>query len=251
MATGRPCGTGCPGGRRARDANPPGYVAKVDYGRLIMVRMETSEAVSRTHLEGALDYVTTGDTTIHGDLAATYQHIAENSRFDVITLGGNAEVASMLVEDHTKLPEVIAKDARYRRDTPAHPIAYQVNFLKDNQQALMGFTTDYVETECVEYPNGFVRLQHDGGYVARWSVSYLDPAGARVTAYSSGNVTAPWNRTVNLPGDAKSVHIHADAKTGLLWDPWREAIDVTENGVTNKGYKIYGTTLRPRWNNNC
>ncbi len=35
----------------------------------------------------------------------------------------------------------------------------------------------------------------------------------------------------------------ADAATGLTWDPWGDAINITENGPTNRTYRIYDTTL--------
>ena len=231
------------------EKNPPGWVVSMDYGRIILVRMQTSEAATQTDLEGAMDYVTSGATQIHGDTQSKLERIAENSTFTVITLGGNAEVASQLVADYTQVPNVIQENATYSRSNPGYPIAYRVVFLKDNSPAVMAFTTDYNESECVRHPNGFVKLSQTGGYVGRWFVKWT--SAGKSQEYKSGNKTSPLKKTVDLPGDAKNVQILAQAMTGLVWDSWREAINVHLNGPTNKFYKIYGTTLSPSWNNNC
>lgn len=236
--------------KRQTDSNsPPAYVASVDYGRIIMVRMETSSAETEANLEGAMDYVTSGGQTLHADLKSKYEGVAKKSTFTVLTLGGNAEVAAETVVDYKTVPQVIQKNAKYSRSNPGYPIAYRTAFLKDNEPAKYAFTTDYVETNCTEYPNGFVKVRHEGGYVARWMVTWM--ANNLPGVWASGNVTAPYQKTINLPGDAKQVRIYAEAMTGLVWDPWREAISKTETGPTNKCYKIYGTTLSPSWNNNC
>lgn len=241
----------------ANGSNPPAYVKSVDYGRIIFVKMETESSETELDLQGALKYVTSGGVNMNADLKAKYKKIAENSTFTALTLGGNAQVATQVFDSKNTdgIVKLIKDSATFSKTNPGVPIAYSVNFLKDNQLARMGFTTDYTEWNCTEYPSGYVKLHHSGAYVARFSVSWKetnDAGTARVDhTWSSGNKTAGWGQTVNLPGDATNVKIFAEAATGLVWDPWGEIMNITENGPTNKCYRAHGTTLGRKWDNNC
>jgi len=148
--------------------NAPAYVASVDYGRIILVKMETSSSHLRTDAEAALRQAT-GNKTVAGNLAAKYEKIARESTFTVIAIGGAAEGASRIqsVDDLSKLPAMISEGLVYSRGTPAAPVSYTVRFLKDNAPATIGFTTEYNQQECVVYESGYVKLVHSGGYVAK------------------------------------------------------------------------------------
>jgi thiol-activated cytolysin len=138
------------------------------------------------------------------------------------------------------------RDATYRRDNPGRPVAYTVAFLKDHEFAKMGFTTEYTETVCKRYPNGFVRLEHRGAYVARFRVGWEvpeAPVGQREQSWESGDKTAGYTQQIDLPGDARAVHIQAWVDTWVAWDRWQEALNVWEDGPSNKIYTIGGSTL--------
>lgn len=237
--------------------NPPAYVRSVDYGRTIMVRMETNKQETEVDLEAAMKYATAGGTTFEGNLAAKYKSILSNSTFTVYTVGGNAEVSAQIVggTDLSKLQSIIQQDARYRRNNPGVPIAYTVAFLKDNSIASVQSASDYVETNCTEYPNGFIKLQHSGGYVGRFRMTWLQPNKNGIIVpkfWTSGDKTAGYSQTISLPGDAKSVNIIGEAYTGLVWDPVGEAMNITVDGPTNCTYTITGTTLNRSYNkSNC
>lgn len=243
--------------RQISDTEPPGYVKSIDYGRIIMVRMDTNSSETEVDVEGTLRYVTAGGTEIDGDTKNKYQRIADNSKFTILTIGGNAKSATQAIgsDAFKKIFATIKSGATYSRNNPGYPIAYSVSFLRDNRFATMAFSTDYVDTECKEYNNGYVKLQHAGAYVARWSLDWkekgADGNGVVDRHWESGHQTAGWVETRNLPGDAYNVHIKAEAATGLVWNPWGEAINIVENGPTNKCYRITGTTLSRHWDNAC
>jgi thiol-activated cytolysin len=238
-------------------AGPPAYVRSVDYGRILMVKMESSEVDTSVNLKAAFEQATAGGVTAGGDLAAKYANIIRNSSFTVLAIGGGAESPVQMFDgtsnaNLTGLREYIAKDAKYRRDNPGMPIAYTLAFLKDNQFARMGFTTDYTEDECVRYNNGFVRLVQDGAYVAKFEVTWQEPDSGGHTInkqWDSGEKTAGYSYQLDLPGDAQGVRIKAWAATGLVWDPWGEIMNVSLNGPDNKTYRARGTTLNRSWDN--
>jgi thiol-activated cytolysin len=238
--------------------NPPAYVRSVDYGRLLLIKMESAKMDTSVNLKGAFEQATTGGVTVGGSLAASYKEIIQNSTFTVLAIGGGAETPVQMYNgasdaDLTGLRDYIAKDARYRRGNPGLPVAYTVAFLKDNQLALMGSTTDYTETECVRYNNAFERLVHAGAYVAKFEIDWLEPdqfGNYRVSRkWESGNKTAGYSQQIELPGDAQSVRIKGWASTGLVWDPWGEILNVAIAGPDNKTYRAKGTTLNRSWDN--
>jgi thiol-activated cytolysin len=239
------------------DEHPPAYVRSVDYGRILMIRMETTSRETKVKLEGALRQVTSGGVEVDANLKATYDQIVKNSSFSVVAIGGGAENAARFSgsdQDLQQLKAYIQQDATYRRNNPGAPISYSVAFLKDDTIASMLFTTDYTETESVEHLNGFIKLRHSGAYVARFTVNWLEPDanGTLVPkSWESGQQTAGYTKTLDLPGDAAGVRIVAEAATGLVWSPWGEAMSETIAGPNGKCYRIKGTTLDRSWDNEC
>jgi thiol-activated cytolysin len=240
--------------------NPPAYIRSVDYGRILMVRMETSAVDASINIKGAFEQATHSGVSIGGELKANYAEVIRNASFTALAIGGGTETPVQVFSGASQgglkgLQEYIAKDARYRRDNPGLPIAYTVAFLKDNQFARMGFTTDYTDTSCVKYNNGFVKLAHAGAYVAKFQVSWTEPDAQgnynQNKNWESGHKTAGYTEQIDLPGDAQGVRIRGWAATGLIWDPWGEIMNVALSGPDNKCYRATGTTLNRRWDNEC
>ncbi|WP_084696231.1 thiol-activated cytolysin family protein [Salisaeta longa] len=128
---------------------PPAYIASVTYGRIIMFRMETASSYTAAEVEAAFKYA--AGTQVDGDLEARYQEILSSSTVEVVTLGGNAAVASEAVTARSAgdlVPIITGENAVYSRSNPGVPIAYAVKYLKDDQLAKLGYTTEYTATEC-------------------------------------------------------------------------------------------------------
>lgn len=234
------------------DDNPPAYVRSVDYGRIIMVKMETASSETKMSMEGALKQVTSGGVEVGGSVDGKYAQIIDNSTFTVVALGGNAEAAASITQpgDLGKLHDIIQRGAQYTRQNPGAPISYTVAFLKDNQIATLGFTTNYTEQECVQHNNGMVQMEHAGAYVAKFAVSWeeQDANGAYAArTWESGKKTAGFTAQVDLPGDARNVRVEAWAATGLVWDPWGLVFSESEKGPSNLRYVARGTTLMRSW----
>jgi thiol-activated cytolysin len=139
--------------RRQMNAGaPPAYIANVTYGRIIAVRMETTYNATTTDIEGAFKY-TAGIQQASGTLETTYKQILSNSTFTVVTLGGNAAVATELLTGpiasfEGMLKVIQGENAIYSRSNPGVPVSYTVRYLADNALARLGSTTDYTATEC-------------------------------------------------------------------------------------------------------
>ena len=163
---------------------PPAYVSSVSYGRIIMIRLEAEEIITTVNLAAALEYAAVskkGEVDVNSD----YEEVLEKSTISVVTIGGNAEVASQVItgtsleEGPGSLNDVIGgENALYSRDNPGAPIAYTIKYLKDDKIAKMGYSTDYTATTCsaedyfhdkIKVINDFdvknirVKINYDGG----------------------------------------------------------------------------------------
>jgi thiol-activated cytolysin len=235
--------------------HPPAYVRSVDYGRILMLKMTTSSSETSVDIKAAFSQAAEAASG-HGSIDAKYQNILRSSEFQVLALGGGAKAAAQFTgsdDGLANLKTYIQAGAAFARDNPGAPIAYNVAFMKDNEKATMGFTTDYTETNSVVYPNGWLGLWQDGAYVAKFHVSWqINDAQGNPGAtqdWESGERTVGYSQMVNLPGDASNIHVAAEEATGLIWQPWNEAMNVVVNGPPNQWYRIYGTTLSPHWDN--
>lgn len=134
------------------DSAPGAYISNVTYGRIISVKMESSSSESVENIEGAFNYSMGVQSA--GNLASTYERILEDSTFTVVTLGGNAAVATKVLDpsDYAEgfLDAIKGDNALYSRSNPGVPISYTVRYLKDNTLAQLGATTEYTTTECVQ-----------------------------------------------------------------------------------------------------
>ena len=202
--------------RAFSERDPPAYVRSVDYGRLLMVKMETSSINTSVNLKGAFEQATQGRVTAGGKLERRIRTSSTTRRSPRSPLAAARKRQFKFSPagprpDLEGLKDYIAKDARYRRDNPGLPVAYTVAFLKDNEFARMGFTTDYTETQCVRYPNAFVKFTHAGAYVARFQVTWAEAdAEGNYTQnkdWESGNQTAGYTHQVDLPGDAQGMRL--------------------------------------------
>ena len=112
-----------------------------------------------------------------------------------------------------------------------------------------------MKTECPEISNIQGQLQtltvtQGGGYVARVRVTYTQN-GREIVAIDNSDLGAGWRQEFKIPADATNIHLQAWDRTGLVWEPWKSIIDTNYPSPPNVCIKVYGTTLDPKWNNEC
>ncbi|MFC1843354.1 thiol-activated cytolysin family protein [Thermodesulfobacteriota bacterium] len=222
---------------------PPAYVSSVDYGRILMLRIETSADTKHSEIEGALKY-------LGGQVKASAAHrkTLEKSKVTLITIGGNAEVNTRAV-DASRIKDlhkiIKGKNALYSKNNPGQPIAYTVRFLKDSRLARIGYSTDYTELVSERYPHGWIGFKHSGAYIAKFYMNWKE--GDQQKSWKSGKKTAGYSDVIQLKGNAREIKITAQAMTGLVWDPWGTIYKLKLDGPPNKVYKVRGTTLKRKW----
>lgn len=167
---------------------PPAYINSVSYGRIIMFRMETTDMRKSIDLDLVLEYAT-GAASGSGTVNSEYDEVLKKSSITVVTIGGNAEVASEAVNatGFESLKHIITgENAVYSRNNPGVPIAYTVRYLKDNTFAKMGYTTDYKTKDCStkEYSHKNAFLDNNITQDVRFRFQYKKK-GTQTLAYSN------------------------------------------------------------------
>jgi thiol-activated cytolysin len=229
------------------DATPPGYVQSVSYGRIVMFRMETSDVEKSVDMQATLKYA--AGASFDASLESHYKSILQKSSITVVTLGGNAEVASYAVTAQNAgdlAPILTGANAVYSKSNPGVAIAYTVRFLKDNALAKMGYTTSYTATECTRWHQSQLSVYNGGGYVARAYARYYPHGSAAQVTIGTGNFTAGVTRMLTVPAGATSVELWADDEyfiaswTQIGYVTWPVAPEAIK-------YCLKGTTLNSSW----
>ncbi|MFD0797585.1 thiol-activated cytolysin family protein [Maribacter chungangensis] len=162
--------------------SPPAYVSSVQYGRIIMVRMETTDTETEVNLEAALDYKT-AKVDAAGEIDVNFEKVIKESTISIMALGGNAEIATKVItgsdikEGKGGLWEAIDEGALYSRSNPGAPIGYTVKYLKDNQIAKMGDNTKYRLRTCdasFPYEHKSINAKRTANNSFRYRFSYFE-----------------------------------------------------------------------------
>lgn len=129
------------------EQHPPVYVSSVTYGRMVLFTFESE--YSSQEMGAALEFAYRGGVDVKGDVSINYKEMLSKSKITAFILGGDAGTAVTTIDSYDKLIAFIKSGGNYTRESPGAPIAYKLNYLKDNSPARMSFTTDYTVKDCV------------------------------------------------------------------------------------------------------
>ena len=245
-------------------AEPPGYVHSVSYGRILMVRLESSADTTDGELDVLCNYAK-GSAKIEAKNQTRYKNIFNNTTINTIVIGGGAKEAGKLnaasLED---LPEAvktfIGKSANFTKANRGAPMAYTVYFLggrdgdKSNAHVLarMSLHTNYTSEETKEYDEGLVVVEQKGWYVGRVTLTYEEYKEANgkwvwsKQEKKSGDLTLGSTFSHALPPRSRSVKLVVENNTGLAWRPWQPVSGLeskTFDWAPRIKFKTFGTTL--------
>lgn len=231
---------------------PPVYVSNVSYGRQIYVKFESTS--KSTELKAAINAVIKGATIAPN---SEWSRLLKNTSVTAVIVGGNASGATKVVTGTVEnLKELIREGANFSAQSPAVPISYKTAFLKDNAQATLQNSTDYIETKVTSYKNGFLKLHHKGAYIARyyiyWDEITYDEQGnpeirSRQWEDNGKNRTSGFQTEIQFRGNVRNLRIKVQEKTGLVWEPWRTVYNRTDLPlVQQRTITHWGTTLNPK-----
>lgn len=91
--------------------------------------------------------------------------------------------------------------------------------------------------------SGWIAIDNEGGYVAKFDVSYT-LNGQRFTE-NTGDFTLGVTKVIDIPAGATDIVLHAwDA---YWFSSWKEIFSKHFDSPVTKKYKVYGTTLNPKY----
>jgi hypothetical protein len=205
---------------------PPAYVSSVSYGRLLMVRMESTVQDTSIELDAVLEYAGGKRNAGSLELESKYDEVLKNSSITVVTIGGNAEAASEAISlanidsGFGALNSVLTgENAVYTRNNPGVPIAYTIRYLKDNSLAKMGYTTDYSVETCdkTSYDHENVDVDNNSIFDVRFRFIYKR-AGTNNSV--TGNYITVNNGQRELrspPNGAHDVEVEFQFQDAFVW----------------------------------
>jgi thiol-activated cytolysin len=128
------------------ETRPPVYVSSITYGRMVLFTFESE--YSSEEMGAALEFAYSGGYDVSGQVSVTYKDILSKSKITAFILGGNAATAVTTIDSYEKLMDFIKSGGNYSKESPGAPIAYKLNYMKDNSPARMSYTTDYDLKTC-------------------------------------------------------------------------------------------------------
>ncbi len=229
---------------------PPVYVANVSYGRSIYVTMQTTNMSSE--IEAKLKTAISGNQ-LNGEVFK--DSVFENSEYSVVVLGGDAEKHTTLItKDFGEIEKIITENSLFSEKNQGAPISYTAVFLKENAIAVINSAAEYILTTYTEYTKGSIKLDHTGGYIAKFCINWKERryrnGEEQLTDHgwekNGSSLTAPFSTVIPLPANAVKIHVKATEKTGLVWEPWRTIVDEDVPLAPEVKISVWGTTLNQK-----
>ena len=91
--------------------------------------------------------------------------------------------------------------------------------------------------------DGSISVKNEGGYVARFYLTYTDE-GERVTQ-KSGDFTSGFTRSITIPAGASEISL--EVEEAWFINQWKTIFTKSFSQAVIGSYKIWGTTLSPKW----
>jgi len=128
--------------------NPPLYVKRVDYGRQIFFRAETTSNTEdvKAILRAAVESRPIGEIKLESGLGVN--KVLSQTSISYVVRGGSASIALQAAPSYENVVEVIRQGAEWDLTNPAAPIAYELRYLVNKEPARMAFAADFVRKTC-------------------------------------------------------------------------------------------------------
>lgn len=132
--------------------NPPLYVSRVDYGRQIFFRAESTASTKdvKAILQAAVQKTPFNSIQLESGLSAS--EVMEKTKIDYVVRGGSAQIALQNAPDYEGVLNAIEEGAEWSLENPAALVGYELNYLADRRPAVMAFAADFVRKSCALDP---------------------------------------------------------------------------------------------------
>jgi thiol-activated cytolysin len=261
--------------------SPIGIVNNVSYGRTIFVKFSTTD--TSLDITGSVDLLLKGPNNIDAKTKEKYESLTSKLNTSVFVYGGGTgNTIAPINITLDKVNEFITSGVNFTADQKAAPIGYSVVFMKNggSKPAVVNSTSTYITTKYERYDKSQLKIEQKAGYVARCEITWdeisytrerisvlgfiakLFPR-ARVSNNDSNQpltkqLTArKWSKNgdqmcaaekhyLDLPGNARNLHIKVEGCTGLAWRWWETSFNQSVDIRPSMTLKIDGTSLQQK-----
>ncbi len=210
-----------------RSGNPPLYVNKVTYGRMVFFVAESES--SSSDLSAALNAAYNGGASVKVNSKLTASEVLNSARISYVVVGGNAgialkPIASSNGDMFNAVKAAIANEgaANYSPSSPGVPIAYSLSYLKNNGAALMAYSTGPYDQSDIQYTN----LPSKWSTKAKSTIDFNDPDNDENTI----EIDVDWN--AGLPSNVMEFRLVQPA--GHTWNKWMKILRSNNNNSYEK-----------------
>jgi thiol-activated cytolysin len=190
------------------DDHPPGYISSTDYGRVVMVRMETTKTNSTASAVAAFETRFAANGKANAEANAQYKKLLDSSTFTAMVLGGAASSAAKFSGNVDQLQDFIQRGAVFNKKNPGAPISYAVRYLKDNTIAAVDLATKYVQTETRSAMNGFLDIYNGCACTIKYEYGYKLEDGKGFRFVGRDDIRVAGGRYAEIPGDASEIRVN-------------------------------------------
>ena len=238
------------------DKNPIGIINNVSYGRIVYVRVKTTNMTF--DLSANMDLILNKNgVNIDSKSKNKMEYVKDNTSTDVFVYGGGTSAFSTVPNiGIDTVNEFIAQGYNFDASQIAAPIGYSVVFMKNGGQdlAVVNSTSTYIETTVEEYDAANLKIEQKGAFVNRFNITWNE------ITYNNGTrkVTPKgWERNgkdscagqtynIFLKGNTRNLYINSKGFTGIVWDKTRTNFDGAVELRPNMKLTVSGTTLKQK-----
>ncbi len=139
--------------------DPPVYVSRIVYGRMVLLTFESASTVSKTEFEAAIA-AAIGPVTVGGSIAQKYRDIVNASTITAFIYGGSGGDGAQGATSYDGVISYINKGGNYSNDSPGAPLEFQLAYLDDATSATFSLSQDYEAPNCSDTGTANVRLRN-------------------------------------------------------------------------------------------
>ncbi|MBN1697979.1 MAG: thiol-activated cytolysin family protein [Spirochaetales bacterium] len=130
----------------------PGYVAKINYGRMALFFIESEEDVETVTNAFEAGFKAAAGPFGHGGAEVTIstedQDVINRCTIKAVIIGGDSQSAAAAVVDPLEFANYLTDVRNHTVSTPVSPLSYQVNYLCDNTVMQMVCNSEKKVTVC-------------------------------------------------------------------------------------------------------
>lgn len=224
-------------------------ITSVDFGRMIVVKLSTSEVTEDVEAAWKASISSYGIENKN-----EYKHIMSKTQFSIFVYGGSTGIAKKFLNaDISKVNEIIAEDMEFKKGSAACVLGYSTNYIDDGKQAQVSHALEYVKTTVSMRKNIRFRTDTANAYATKQQKLYGRPiiginedGSFRLGAWEKLLDEGNGNQERTLNGKYAEFGFGFDIVWGTDW-PYSSVFWTADKAPAEDIFIEWGGTVRNAW----